>query len=165
MPPLGPPSIYQNNTGTGPTPSRSAAETARHHSLKTAGIIVSTNSKTNGAGAAIASCFQHGVAGCLRCAPAPRANWLPAGSWPTSSLSSITGGTSTCGFMMAGITAKLFALICWSMEQRWTLLLTRLLRRWLGGKWLPDLPQEGGFPAQWMKSPPPRPDAACLFTS
>ena len=30
----------------------------------------------------------------------------------------------------------------WSVEQRWTLLLTRLLRRWLGGKWLPNLPQE-----------------------
>jgi hypothetical protein len=28
----------------------------------------------------------------------------------------------------------------WSVEQRWTLLLTRLLRRWLGGKWLPGLP-------------------------
>ena len=27
-------------------------------------------------------------------------------------------------------------------DQRWTLLLTRLLRRWLGGKWLPDLPEE-----------------------
>ena len=30
----------------------------------------------------------------------------------------------------------------WSVGQRWTLLLTRLLRRWLGGKWLPDLPPE-----------------------
>jgi hypothetical protein len=30
----------------------------------------------------------------------------------------------------------------WSVDQRWTLLLTRLLRRWLGGKWLPDLPEE-----------------------
>ena len=30
----------------------------------------------------------------------------------------------------------------WSVEQRWTLLLTRLLRHWLGGKWLPGLPQE-----------------------
>ena len=28
----------------------------------------------------------------------------------------------------------------WSVDQRWTLLLTRLLRRWLGGKWLPGLP-------------------------
>lgn len=27
----------------------------------------------------------------------------------------------------------------WSVEQRWTLLLTRLLRRRLGGKWLPGL--------------------------
>jgi hypothetical protein len=26
------------------------------------------------------------------------------------------------------------------MDQRWTLLLTRLQRRWLGGKWLPGLP-------------------------
>jgi hypothetical protein len=30
----------------------------------------------------------------------------------------------------------------WSVDQRWTLLLTRLLRRWLGGKWLPGLPEE-----------------------
>lgn len=28
----------------------------------------------------------------------------------------------------------------WTIQQRWTLLLTRLLRRWLGGKWLPGLP-------------------------
>ena len=27
-------------------------------------------------------------------------------------------------------------------DHRWTLLLTRLLRRWLGGKGLPDLPEE-----------------------
>lgn len=30
----------------------------------------------------------------------------------------------------------------WSAEQKWTLLLTRLLRRWLGGKWLPGLPDD-----------------------
>jgi len=30
----------------------------------------------------------------------------------------------------------------WTVDQRWTLLLTRLLRRWLGGKWLPGLPDE-----------------------
>jgi hypothetical protein len=30
----------------------------------------------------------------------------------------------------------------WTAEQRWTLLLTRLLRRWLGGKWLPGLPED-----------------------
>lgn len=30
----------------------------------------------------------------------------------------------------------------WSVDQRWALLLTRLLRRWLGGKWLPGLPEE-----------------------
>ena len=30
----------------------------------------------------------------------------------------------------------------WSIDQRWTLLLTRLLRRWLGGKWLPGMPEE-----------------------
>ena len=30
----------------------------------------------------------------------------------------------------------------WSPSQRWTLLLTRLLRRWLGGKWLPGLPED-----------------------
>jgi hypothetical protein len=28
----------------------------------------------------------------------------------------------------------------WTVDQRWTLLLTWLLRRWLGGKWLPGLP-------------------------
>lgn len=30
----------------------------------------------------------------------------------------------------------------WTPTQCWTLLLTRLLRRWLGGKWLPGLPPE-----------------------
>lgn len=30
----------------------------------------------------------------------------------------------------------------WSAGERWTLLLTRILRRWLGGKWLPGLPDE-----------------------
>ncbi len=30
----------------------------------------------------------------------------------------------------------------WSAEQKWSLLLTRLLRRWLGGKWLAGLPPE-----------------------
>lgn len=30
----------------------------------------------------------------------------------------------------------------WSVYQRWALLLTRLLRRWLGGKWLPGLPDD-----------------------
>jgi len=33
----------------------------------------------------------------------------------------------------------------WSVSQRWTLLLTRLLRRWLGGKWLPGLPDEAAL--------------------
>ena len=33
----------------------------------------------------------------------------------------------------------------WSDEQRWTLLLTRLLRRRLGGKWLPGLPAEAAY--------------------
>ena len=33
----------------------------------------------------------------------------------------------------------------WSAEQKWSLLLTRLLRRWLGGKWLPGLPEEAGL--------------------
>jgi hypothetical protein len=28
----------------------------------------------------------------------------------------------------------------WTLDERWTLLLTRLLRHWLGGKWLPGLP-------------------------
>jgi hypothetical protein len=30
----------------------------------------------------------------------------------------------------------------WSSEQKWSLILTRLLRRWLGGKWLGGLPTE-----------------------
>ena len=30
----------------------------------------------------------------------------------------------------------------WSVHQRWSLLLTRLLRRYLGGKWLPGVPAE-----------------------
>ena len=30
----------------------------------------------------------------------------------------------------------------WSAQQKWSLLLTRLLRRWLGGKWLSGLPPE-----------------------
>lgn len=43
--------------------------------------------------------------------------------------------------------SKELHLICaiterWSVDQKWTLLLTRLLRRWLGGKWLPGLPEE-----------------------
>ena len=33
----------------------------------------------------------------------------------------------------------------WNEAQRWTLLLTRLLRRWLGGKWLPGLPEEAAL--------------------
>jgi hypothetical protein len=33
----------------------------------------------------------------------------------------------------------------WSIAQRWSLLLTRLLRRWLGEKWLPGLPEEAGL--------------------
>jgi hypothetical protein len=33
----------------------------------------------------------------------------------------------------------------WSIQQRWALLLTRILRRWLGGKWLPAVPPEA-FP-------------------
>ena len=32
----------------------------------------------------------------------------------------------------------------WSAEEKWTLLLTRLLRRWLGGKWLGGLPPDAG---------------------
>ena len=30
----------------------------------------------------------------------------------------------------------------WTVEQPWTLLLTQVLRRWLGGTWLPGLPEE-----------------------
>jgi hypothetical protein len=33
----------------------------------------------------------------------------------------------------------------WTSKERWTLLLTRLLRFWLGGKWLPGLPAEAGL--------------------
>lgn len=33
----------------------------------------------------------------------------------------------------------------WTVEQQWSLLLTRLLRRWLGGKWLPGLPEEASL--------------------
>jgi hypothetical protein len=33
----------------------------------------------------------------------------------------------------------------WTVAQRWTLLLTRLLRRWLGGKWLPGLPEDAAL--------------------
>jgi hypothetical protein len=33
----------------------------------------------------------------------------------------------------------------WTIEQRWTLLLTRLLKRWLGGKWLDGLPEGAGI--------------------
>ena len=30
----------------------------------------------------------------------------------------------------------------WTIAQRWAFLLTRLLQRWLGGKWLPGVPAE-----------------------
>jgi Transposase DDE domain len=30
----------------------------------------------------------------------------------------------------------------WTLQQRWTLLLTHIFRRWLGGKWLGELPPE-----------------------
>ena len=30
----------------------------------------------------------------------------------------------------------------WTPEQRWTLLLTHIFRRWLGGKWLGELPPQ-----------------------
>ncbi len=33
----------------------------------------------------------------------------------------------------------------WSVDLRWTLLLNRLLRRWLGGKWLTGLPEDAGL--------------------
>lgn len=33
----------------------------------------------------------------------------------------------------------------WSVDQRWMLLLARLLCRWLGGKWLPGLPDEAAL--------------------
>lgn len=33
----------------------------------------------------------------------------------------------------------------WSAEQKWSMLLTRLLRRWLGGKWLAGLPPEAAI--------------------
>ncbi|MEN9019830.1 MAG: hypothetical protein ABF370_04890 [Verrucomicrobiales bacterium] len=28
----------------------------------------------------------------------------------------------------------------WTIKERWALLLTRLLRRWLGGKWITGVP-------------------------
>ena len=115
-----------------------------------------------------------------------------AGSWPTSSRSFTTGGTSTRGSTTANITAKpitsrpalqhgvarlvrsggqrtvkvsvrheksdlITAAIAqvsntlarfqsiaeqWTIEQRWTLLLTHIFRHWLGGKWLDQLPPE-----------------------
>ena len=34
----------------------------------------------------------------------------------------------------------------WTREQRWTLLLTHIFRRWLGGKWLGHLPPEAEPP-------------------
>ena len=33
----------------------------------------------------------------------------------------------------------------WTIEQRWAVLLTRLLRRWLGGKWLSGVPPDAGL--------------------
>jgi hypothetical protein len=30
----------------------------------------------------------------------------------------------------------------WTIPQRWAFLLTRLLRRWLGGKWITGVPNE-----------------------
>jgi hypothetical protein len=33
----------------------------------------------------------------------------------------------------------------WTVEQCWMLLLTRLQRRWLGGNWLPGLPDDAGL--------------------
>ena len=33
----------------------------------------------------------------------------------------------------------------WTAVEKWTLLLTRLLRHWLGGKWLPGLPAEANL--------------------
>jgi hypothetical protein len=40
---------------------------------------------------------------------------------------------------MASITER------WTPREKWTLLLTRILRRWLGGKWLPGLPEEAAL--------------------
>lgn len=33
----------------------------------------------------------------------------------------------------------------WTIEQRWTLLLTHIFRRWLGGKWLGELPPQAAL--------------------
>ena len=33
----------------------------------------------------------------------------------------------------------------WTIEQRWTLLLTPIFRRWLGGKWLGELPPQAAL--------------------
>jgi hypothetical protein len=44
------------------------------------------------------------------------------------------------------ISNQLHEMMCiaeqWTIEQRWALLLTRLLRRWLGGKWLTGVPPD-----------------------
>ena len=40
----------------------------------------------------------------------------------------------------------------WTIEQRWAFLLTRLLRRWLGGKWIVGVPTEAA-PLLFCRSP------------
>jgi hypothetical protein len=47
--------------------------------------------------------------------------------------------TSNLLHLMGRITER------WSALEKWALLLTRLLRRWLGGKWLPGLPPEANL--------------------
>lgn len=44
----------------------------------------------------------------------------------------------------------------WTIEQRWALLLTRLLRRWLGGKWLSGGGSQREIATQRMKIAPLR---------
>jgi hypothetical protein len=43
----------------------------------------------------------------------------------------------------------------WTTSQRWTLLLTRVSLRWLGGKWFSDLPEEAKLLLGGSKKPPP----------
>ena len=43
----------------------------------------------------------------------------------------------------------------WSIQQRWTLLLTHIFRHWLGGKWLGALP-DGALPFYRDEQIPPK---------
>ena len=51
----------------------------------------------------------------------------------------LVGRTSRQLQQMSRITER------WSVLEKWTLKLTRLLRHWLGGKWLPGLPSKAAL--------------------